>query len=83
MDAEGFDLVDDLASAVVAFAGISFGVLIGEDGGHGLAYGEAGDVFAGDEFEVIFLSALFLVDEVCDVGIDLVEGFSVGVDRRD
>gem|GEM_PF-1130256 len=81
-DAERLDFIDDFAAAVVPFAGIAFGVFIGENGGHCLADSEGGNVFAGDEFEVFFLPFFFFVDEFGDCGVYLLEAFSVGVHRR-
>ena len=44
LNREGFNSVHELASVVVAFAGVAFGVFIGEDTGLGLHNGTAGIV---------------------------------------
>jgi hypothetical protein len=43
--------VGELAAAVVALAGIAFGVLVGEDAAGGFEHGFGGEVLAGDQLE--------------------------------
>ncbi len=51
-----FDNVDAFAAAVVAPAGIPFGVFIRKHAADGLHHRRARIVFAGDHFEAIFLA---------------------------
>ena len=58
-----FGLINILAAAVVAFAGISFGILIGQHRALGRHNGRRGVVLTGNQFNLIFLTfALFLND---------------------
>ena len=57
-----FDHVDVLAAAVVAPAGIAFGILVGEHAAHGLHDGGAGVVFAGDHLQAVGLAHHFAGD---------------------
>jgi hypothetical protein len=59
---EVFDDVGELAAAVVAAAGVAFGVLVGEDAAGGFEDGFGGEVFAGDEFEAGMLAVEFALD---------------------
>src|SRR5437660_64921 len=49
VDGEAFDLVHDLAAAVVALAGIALGVLVREQRPERLQDGRAGEVLRGNE----------------------------------
>ena len=68
-----FHFVGVFAAAIIALAGVAFGVFVGEDGAGGFEDGFGGEVFAGDEFDLAVLAGGFLVDEVVDGGIDLGE----------
>ena len=72
---EVFDDVDELAAAVVAAAGVAFGVFVGEGRGGGGHDGGGDVVFAGDEFEGGFLAAGFVGDGLPECGV----GLGVGV----
>ena len=74
LDAVDRELLGDvhvLAAAVVALAGVAFGVLVGQlralrrhDGGRGV-------VFAGDQLDVLFLAGVFGLDGGKDLGVGL------------
>ena len=49
-----------LAAAVVAFAGVAFGVLVGEDASGGFENGFGGEVFACDQLDLTVLALRFL-----------------------
>lgn len=66
---EVFDDVHVLAAAVITFAGVTFGVLVGEDAAGGLEDGFGGEVFAGDELEAAVLALQLAADGAPDVGI--------------
>ncbi len=68
---EVFDLVDKLATAVIATAGIAFGIFVGKHAAGSLHDGGADVVFASDEFEAIVLASSFLVYSGPDSGIVL------------
>ena len=72
-DGEVLGLVDDLAAAVVALAGVAFGVLVGEDGAHGFEHGGAGVVLRRDEFEAGDLALFLAPDDIGDGGICVLE----------
>ncbi len=54
---EVLDDVGELAAAVIALAGVAFGVLVGEDRAGGFEDGFADEVFRGDQFEAFMLAA--------------------------
>ncbi len=65
--------VGKLAAAVVALAGIAFGILVGEDRAHGFEHGFADEVLGGDQFQTFMLAADFVVDGGGDLRIGFVE----------
>lgn len=69
-DGKGFDLINDLATAVVAPARIAFRVLVGEDAHHRLPDGQAGDVLARNELKIGFLALLFPLYQPRDFWVD-------------
>src|SRR5664280_2034551 len=64
------DYVGEFASAVVAFAGIAFGVLVGEDGASRLQHGLAHKIFRGDQLQTFMLTALFVLNRLRDLWIN-------------
>ena len=71
--------VDEFAAAVVAGAGQSLGVFVGEDGAHRRQHGLADVVLRGDQLNMILLALTLLLDGVEDVGVGLTqEGAGVG-----
>ena len=66
---EIFHLVGILAAAVVALAGVAFGVFVGEDAAGGFEDGLRGEVLAGDELDLAVLAARFREDEFVDGGV--------------
>jgi hypothetical protein len=56
------DDVGELAAAVVALAGIAFGVLVGEDGARGLEHGAADEVLRGDHLQAFVLAENFVLN---------------------
>ena len=71
---EVFDNVDELAAAVVAFAGVAFGVFVGEGRGGGGHDGRGDVVFGGDKFEGGLLAAGFVGDGLPELGVFLGDG---------
>ena len=70
---EVLDHVGELASAVVAAAGIALGVLVGEDRAGSLKHGVADEVLGGDHLEAFVLAEDFVFDGGGDLGIGLRE----------
>ncbi len=66
---EVFDDVGELAAAVVALAGVAFGVLVGEDSAGGFEHGARDEVFACDHLEALVLAEDFVGDLRGDVGV--------------
>jgi hypothetical protein len=58
-----------LASAVIALAGIAFGILIGEDRAGRFQHGLAHKVFRGDQLQTFVLTALFIFDSLRDLRV--------------
>ena len=72
-DRERFGDVDELASAVVALAGIALGVFVRHHRAGRFEHGGADEVFGGDQLETVFLPARFVRDGGGNVGIGLGE----------
>ena len=76
---DGLDAVDgqllghvhEFAAAVVALAGVAFGVFVGELRALGLHDGGGGVVFAGDELNVVLLARVLSLDGGPDFGVGL------------
>src|SRR5208337_1869196 len=68
-----FDDIGKLASAVIALAGITFRVLVGEHGPGGFKHSLADKVFRSDQLQPFMLAANFVVDSVRNLGINFIE----------
>jgi len=64
VDGERLDLVDVLAAAVIAAAGIALRVFVGELRARRLQHRRAHIVFRGDELDVVLLAAVLGFDRV-------------------
>ena len=73
VDRELLDTVDDLAAAVVALAGIPLGVLVRRHRADRLEDRRPREVLGGDQLDLPSLPLEFRVEQLGDVGIDLVE----------
>ena len=73
VDADVFDLVDELAAAVVALAGIAFGVLVGEHGTHRRHDRRRHEVFRCDQLQISALARKLLADQTGDLGVELLK----------
>ncbi len=62
--------VGELASAVIALAGIALGVLVGEDRAGGFQHGFADKVLRGDQLQAFVLATFFVLDGLRDLGIN-------------
>ncbi len=72
-DCQRLHLVDELAAAVVAAAGVSLGVLVRQHGAGGLEHGTRHEVLARDHLERRALAVELLVEPAGDLGVDLGE----------
>ena len=70
LNGQALDDVHIFATAVPAFAGIAFGVFIGQDRALGFHDGRADKVLAGDQFDVFLLALALQKDGIGDVRID-------------
>ena len=68
-----FDHVDVFAAAVIAAAGVTFGVFVRQHAADGLHDRRAGVIFTGDHFQAVFLPLDFFGDGGPDFGILLGE----------
>ena len=66
VDGELLDLVDDLATAVVAAPGVALRVLVGQRGAHGVDHRPAGEVLTRDQLEPVALAAQLPIDQTGD-----------------
>jgi len=71
VDGELLHDVDVFAAAVPAFAGVAFGVFVGEAGALGLHDGAAGEVLRRDQLDVLKLPFAFGGDGLGQFGVDL------------
>jgi hypothetical protein len=62
IDGQPFDGVDILAAAVPAFPGITFRILVRQDTALRFHDGAAGEIFRGDQLDVLALAILFRDD---------------------
>ena len=70
---EVLDHVGEFASAVVALAGIAFGILVGEDRAGGFEHGLADKVLRGDQLETFVLAVLLVGNGLGDLGVHRTE----------
>ena len=77
-----FDNVGVFAAAVVAAAGISLGVFVGEDGAGSLEHGFGDKVFAGNHLQALVLAERFVVNGGGYIGVGLGEGESHAVSHK-
>ncbi len=70
-----FGLVDAVAAAVVALAGIALGVLVGKARAHSHHDSRGDDVFGGDQLDVALLAVILLLNSGADFGVILGQEF--------
>ncbi len=63
--------VGELAAAVIALAGIAFGVLVGEHAAGGFEHRFGGEVLAGDQLQTGVLALRFVLDRLVNFGVHL------------
>ena len=73
VDRELLDLVDDLAAAVVAAAGIALGVLVRRHGADRLEHARPGEVLRRDQLDLAALALELAAEQVGDLGVDVGE----------
>ena len=71
------NLINDLASAVIAFARISFCILVGADGPHSLKHIIGHIVFRCDKFEPVLLPFSFFTDKIEDLNVLFHKNYAV------
>jgi hypothetical protein len=71
LDREFFRDIDIFAAAIVTTARISFCIFVGQDRSLGIEDGLGDDIFRGDEFDLVPLAVLFLVDGARHFGVCL------------
>ncbi len=69
IDGDLFDFVHEFAAAVVALAGQTFRVLVGQHRSLRRHHGGGGEILAGDQFQVILLALEFLANQGGDRGV--------------
>ena len=69
LDRQAFGDVDELAPAVIPFAGIPLGVLVGQHAGHRFANGAARVILGRDQLKVVALPPLLARNGKSDFGI--------------
>ena len=71
VDGELLDDVHILAAAVIALSRIAFGIFVGEKRAGGVEHGLGDDVLRGDQFDLVLLALMFLLDRSINFGIGL------------
>ena len=71
VDCQLFDDVNVFAAAVVAFAGVAFGVFVGQLRTLCLHHGATDVVFGSNQFDVVLLALVFLGNGGCQLRIIL------------
>ena len=77
VDRELLDLVDDLAAAVVALAGVPLGVLVRRHRPDRLEHRGPGEVLRGDQLDLVALPLELGAEQLGDVGVDLARALPV------
>ena len=78
LDGQCLHDIDVLAAAIPTAPGITFRVFVGQGRTLRLAHRTAGEIFRGDQLDVLELPALFVVDGRGDGGIGSFDGAKVG-----
>ena len=66
VDRELLDHIDVFTASVPALPGVAFGILVGQDRSLGLHDCRAGEVLAGDQFDVLLLAQTLVLDHLGD-----------------
>ena len=74
LDGESLGDVHEFAAAIVAFARVAFGILVGEYGALRFEHPWARVVLRGNQFDVIFLAAAFVGDGLREFRIEFGDG---------
>ena len=80
VDGDLLHLIHKLAAAVVAVAGVTLGVLVGQHTAHGRHHGGGDDVLAGDQLNVLALTAQLAVHGRAQLGVGLLH-IANGIDH--
>ena len=70
-------LVDILAAAVIALAGVTLGVFVRQDRAHGGDDGGGGDILRSDQLDIPLLAGELLAHQGGDLRIILIDKFDV------
>jgi len=73
LDRNALDDIDVLTSAVIAFAGKSLGIFVGQDGALRLKHRARDDILGRDQLDFIALAAELELDGVVDFGIQIAQ----------
>ena len=71
LDGQGLDLVDEFAAAVIALAGIAFGVFVGQHRTLRFEHGAGNDVFRGDQLDLPLLARELATDHAGDGAVTM------------
>ena len=68
-----FHYVHTLTTAIIALAGVAFGVFVGQHSAHRCQHGRADDVFRRDQLDVAALAIVFALNRIAHLGIELLD----------
>ena len=77
IDRQLLDDIDVLAAAIPAFPRITFGVFVGQHAALRFHHRAAGEIFRGDQFDVLALAFFFRSNRIKDFGIDFAQCLAV------
>ncbi len=73
VDGELLDDVDILAAAVIAPAGIAFGIFVGEQRAGSIEHGLGDDVLRGDQLDLVLLALGLVLDRAVDLRVGVLQ----------
>ena len=71
INGQGLGHVHELTAAVIAAAGIALGVFVGHQRAQGVENGLGNDVFRSNEFDLVALPSVFILDGLEHIGVGL------------
>ena len=77
LDGQHLGLIDIFTAAIIALAGVTLGVFVGQHRALGLQHSRAGVVLRGNQFDMVLLPALFFPDGRGYLVVEPLDGHAV------
>ncbi len=81
IDRDLLGLIDELATAVVALAGVPLGILVGQNRTLSLEHRLADEILRSDELEVVLLALGFVFDGCSNLRVEIIENIGHGCEN--